>query len=632
MEKSEAQKFPKFHRNQLPYLAIRNLAIAVWFSDPCVILRKSELMKHVFVPGLARIAYACFCEDVINYLTQYGVINYGIMDSSGDESKCFEFATSKKTENDFESSKFSIPPIITNLHPQSSSKKILIIGAGPAGISTACQLQRFGFRNVKILEARGRTGGRIKDVHIDAEKQYKVGSGAMIVNGCVNNPICLMYRQLGIGLYKLRQKCGLFDSETGLEIENEPDEQVQSIFNTTLEEISKHRKVKRMFEKEINSEKIDQSHVKSHVPTDTSLQTMLNMFGQKQLSNSSIQEARIFDFHRANLEYSCGASLKKVSAMHWDQNEEFPQFAGDHIWMHRGMNVCFDELKVGLDIEFGRIVQKIVWSRQKEGIGAENDDFELENNGFGVMNDDSESKIEHSNYVELASGKQIHFDYLVTTIPLSLLKNRSIRYEPTLPKSKENSISKLGVGLIEKVILHFPTKFWQGTKSIDSADFFGVINSSSTRGEHSVFYDVTPTDMETGGILLTISSGDFVSGGKYSKASDSHIVNSVMKMLKKIFGKNKVSEPAFSLVTRWGDDMFSKMSYSYVGVGGSGADYDEMAKSVGDRLFFAGEATNRHFPQTVTGAYLSGVREAGKITQIELDKMTHKMNKANKKS
>lgn len=42
-----------------------------------------------------------------------------------------------------------------------SSVPIVVIGAGAAGVAAASRLHEHGFGNVRILEAQGRTGGRV---------------------------------------------------------------------------------------------------------------------------------------------------------------------------------------------------------------------------------------------------------------------------------------------------------------------------------------------------------------------------------------------------------------------------------------------------------------------------------------
>lgn len=94
--------------------------------------------------------------------------------------------------------------------------------------------------------------------------------------------------------------------------------------------------------------------------------------------------------------------------------------------------------------------------------------------------------------------------------------------------------------------------------------------------------------------------------------------NNVFDIFAGIYGPKGVvvPDPIQTICTRWGSDPLSYGSYSHVRVGSSGVDYDILAESVSNRLFFAGEATTRQHPATMHGAYLSGLREASRILHV----------------
>uniref|UniRef100_A0A8C5C386 Lysine demethylase 1B n=1 Tax=Gadus morhua TaxID=8049 RepID=A0A8C5C386_GADMO len=277
------------------------------------------------------------------------------------------------------------------------------------------------------------------------------------------------------------------------------------------------------------------------------------------LQESGIQfselEEKVMQFHLSNLEYACGSTLDQVSARSWDHNEFFAQFSGDHTLLTRGYSALLLRLAQGLDI------------RTKCAV--------------------------------------------LVTVPLTLLQKNLIQFYPPLPERKLKALNSLGAGIIEKIALQFPYRFWD--KKVQGADYFGhVPPSPDQRGMFGVFYDLDPQGKQS--VLMSVITGDAVPFVR--DMGESEVVCECMKVLRQLFKEQEVPEPLNYFVTQWSKDVWSQMSYSFVKTGGSGEAYDIIAEDVQGKLFFAGEATNRHFPQTVTGAYLSGVREASKMSAV----------------
>ncbi|XP_064137262.1 lysine-specific histone demethylase 2 isoform X6 [Loxodonta africana] len=438
------------------------------------------------------------------------------------------------------------------------NKSVIVVGAGPSGLAAARQLHNFGIK-VTVLEAKDRIGGRVWD-----DKSFKgvtVGRGAQIVNGCINNPVALMCEQLGISMHKFGERCDLIQ-EGGRITDPTIDKRMDFHFNALLDVVSEWRKDKTQLQ---------------DVPLGEKIEEIYRAFIKESGIQFSELEEQVLQFHLSNLEYACGSNLHQVSARSWDHNEFFAQFAGDHTLLTPGYSVIIEKLAEGLDIQLKSPVQSIDYSGEEV-------------------------------QVTTTDGTVCVAQKVLVTIPLALLQKGAIQFNPPLSEKKMKAINSLGAGIIEKISLQFPYRFWDN--KVQGADFFGhVPPSASKRGLFAVFYDMDPQKKHS--VLMSVIAGEAVASVK--SLDDKQILQLCMATLRELFKEQEVPDPTKCFVTRWSADPWIQMAYSFVKTGGSGEAYDIIAEEIQGTIFFAGEATNRHFPQTVTGAYLSGVREASKI-------------------
>jgi monoamine oxidase len=296
-----------------------------------------------------------------------------------------------------------------------------------------------------------------------------------------------------------------------------------------------------------------------------SFQTIFNSLYPTQANN------RLWKYMlSAYLEFDTGGDISKLSSKHFYDDEAF---RGKDVIVINGYDKVANILGQGLDIRLNSRVSEINYNETKSLVKV--------------------------------NGNSIEADYVIVSVPLGVLKNNSIAFKPSLPAIKLSAIQNIQMGNVNKFLFIWDTPFWD-----TNIQYIGY--TPETKGKFNYLMNMLKFLPTTNG-LLTFAFGDYATVTE--TMTDAEINSEVMAQLKSIYG-NSIPNPTTMLRTKWGQNINTFGAYSFATNGTTSADFDTMATEINNKLFFAGEHTERDYRGTVHGAYLSGIREADKIIAL----------------
>jgi len=501
-------------------LEMRRMIMYHWHDNPVSCISPAHLSRQY-----PQESERAFLAVVVHFLERFGYINIGLVARSANEAPLY----------------FK-PPDVT--------PRVIVVGAGFAGLACASQLQRFGYA-VTVLEARDRVGGRCHTAQIDG---HMAQLGSLTMLGTHGNPLWALVRQLQWEVHQVdTAHCKIYGT-LGERAETSALE-IDDAWLSVLDELETHAK------------RLGPEYA-GVLPAGPAL--------ARAAARRPASVRRWLAWRQAIREDREHAPADMISLDAWDPPEGSggKEVFGAYIMLSRGFQAAAEVLSQTLDVRLNAPVAAVDHS-------------------------------DPSRVVVTIGAESLSADAVVCTLPLGVLRVRSVEFTPPLPSEKIEAIGRVRSGASHRLALVFAHAWWEGKMELNGVHCLTDID----RGLYFQFFHMEPRSP----VLVVVAAGKGASGehGRPADGLGAHAMAALRQIAAPL--QLVVDDPVTTQVTDWGADPFAAGSGPYVPPGGSLEDLGVLARPVGGNLFFAGDATEPRCPGTMTGAYLSGLRAAGEI-------------------
>ncbi|XP_024153406.1 peroxisomal N(1)-acetyl-spermine/spermidine oxidase isoform X2 [Oryzias melastigma] len=477
--------------------------------------------------------------------------------------------------------------------------KVVIVGCGIAGIAAARRLIDAGYEQVRILEATGRAGGRIKTNKL-GNKIIEIGA-SYLHGPSKENPVFCLARD-----YDLLDPEALTPENQAANVDEYPP-WVANWFTSSGQKVDDDCMNPAL---ELIHELVDNTpESKKHKQTWESVGHFLRSEARRRAEKMWKKEDKatkklLFCALSALLKFECcGSAVHTMDDLDLNGFSTYESIPGVDCMFPSGfeglISSLMSELPPGL-VSYNHPVQSICWNNSEAGA--------------------------HPVTVECANGEKIPADHVIVTVPLGYLKkHHSTLFSPPLPKQKLRSIEKLGFGTCNKIYVEFEKPWWDADCDIiylvwedeeDISDHVSDISKLWTRKIPS-FTVIKPP--ESGSHVLC----GWISGheAEHMETLPEEEVRHSMTELIRTFTGDSTIRPKRIQFSRWFHDPWTFGSYSHPALSCSAQDIKNLMEPLPTKggqsqllqVLFAGEATHPCYYSTVHGALLSGWREADRL-------------------